>query len=65
MFLEQYCEKQKVAGYTMVKDPLLTFYQAVSAGLNWDINIDLSDILQESPVHIGLISLVAVAFFVS
>ncbi|KAK1367948.1 putative RWP-RK domain-containing protein [Heracleum sosnowskyi] len=53
MFLEQYCEKQKEAGYTMVKDPLLTFYQAVSVGLNWDLNIDLSDILQGSPVHIG------------
>ncbi|KAL8107345.1 uncharacterized protein LOC141672733 [Apium graveolens] len=53
MFLEEYCEKQKMAGYTMVKDPLLTFYQAVSAGLSLDINIDLSDILQGSPVHIG------------
>lgn len=65
MFLEQYCEKQKVAGYTMLKDPLLTFYRAVAAGLNWDINFDLSDILQGSPVHIGLISLVVVAIFVS
>ncbi|XP_063943249.1 uncharacterized protein LOC108224673 [Daucus carota subsp. sativus] len=55
MFLEQYCEKQKGAGYTIVKDPILTFYQAMSVGIDWNLGFDINDLdfLQGSPLHIG------------
>lgn len=64
MFLEQYCEKQKGAGYTIVKDPILTFYQAMSVGIDWNLGFDINDLdfLQGSPLHIGLIFFVRLEF---
>ncbi|KAK9142225.1 hypothetical protein Syun_011625 [Stephania yunnanensis] len=43
-FLMHYCRERAEAGYVMVEDPLLTFYSALCAGANWDLqhitNID-------------------------
>ncbi|KAL1834533.1 hypothetical protein ACET3Z_004184 [Daucus carota] len=35
-FLVQYCEDRTDAGYTMVKDPLLEFNEALNIGSDWD-----------------------------
>lgn len=52
-FLVQYCEERKQAGYTMLQDPLLTFYEALCVGADWDFNFDYDGFLHESPINLG------------
>ncbi|KAA8531166.1 hypothetical protein F0562_005920 [Nyssa sinensis] len=52
-FLVQYCEKRKQAGYFMLQDPLLIFYEALCVGLNEDKNLDIDEFLQPSPIDSG------------
>ncbi|KAK1367947.1 hypothetical protein POM88_034039 [Heracleum sosnowskyi] len=52
-YLLQYCEEQTQAGYTLVKDPLLAFNEALSVGSDWNFGlVDIDEILRASPIHI-------------
>ena len=43
--LMQYCMEQNQAGYVLVADPLSSYYETLSIGLDWtdDFNDDLPD----------------------
>ncbi|KAK1378383.1 hypothetical protein POM88_025127 [Heracleum sosnowskyi] len=51
-FLVQYCKEQREAGYTMVRDPLLAFYDALSITSDRGFSSDFDDILQGSTINI-------------
>ncbi|PSR93612.1 hypothetical protein CEY00_Acc28226 [Actinidia chinensis var. chinensis] len=53
-FLVQYCEERTQAGFTMLQDPLLIFYEALCVGLNGDKDLDIDDFLQSSPPDLGV-----------
>lgn len=48
-YLLNYCEERTEASYTLVKDPLLAFNEALSVGSDWDFGLDLDEILRGSP----------------
>lgn len=52
-FLLQYCEERTRDGYTLVKDPLLAFSEAMFVGSDWAFGLDIDEILRKSPIHIG------------
>lgn len=58
-FLVQYCEDRTDAGYTMVKDPLLEFNEALNIGSDWDYDPNADEFSLGSLMDIGL------GFFIS
>ncbi|CAK9158052.1 unnamed protein product [Ilex paraguariensis] len=53
-FLVQYCEGRKQAGYILLQDPLLIFYETLCVGLSGDDNLlDTDGFLQQSPTNSG------------
>ncbi|KAK3037277.1 hypothetical protein RJ639_029689 [Escallonia herrerae] len=52
-FLVQYCAERKQAGYIMLQDPLLIFYEALCVGCNSEDIMAIDDFLQLSPVGSG------------
>ncbi|XP_074334279.1 uncharacterized protein LOC141671813 isoform X2 [Apium graveolens] len=53
-FLLEYCEERTQAGYTLLKDPLFAFCEALSVGSDWEYGLDIDEILRASPTpHLG------------
>ncbi|KAK3041730.1 hypothetical protein RJ639_000654 [Escallonia herrerae] len=52
-FLVQYCTERKQAGFIMLQDPLLIFYEALCVGCNSVDNMAIDDLLRLSPVGSG------------
>lgn len=50
-FLMRYCHEHKQAGYAMLKDPLLVFYESLCVGLNGDDDClhNIDDFLRQFP----------------